>query len=1224
MLKKLLLTFGLVLATSALVFSQSGTLKGKITDKATKEPIPFANIVIELGGTQVGGSTSDFDGNYTIKPIPPGKYDVKATFVGYKPYLIKGVIINSDKITFYDLAMEATSTQLSEVEVVDYKVPLINKDQTQSGGTVTSEEIAKMPNRSASAIATTVGGVFSQDGSVGGIRGQRSEGTVMYIDGIKVRGSQSLPEASIDQVSVILGGVPAQYGDVTGGIINVTTKGPSRTFGAGIDAQSSEFLDAYGYNRVGINMQGPLLKSKDPNQPTSLLGYFIAAEVNYDKDSRPTFGIYKVKDDVLKNLEATPLLQKEGSSSLATYRHAETVYKNDIEKVDATMNTPSLEYNGSGKIDVRTGKNTNLTVGGSYNYNDSRVFSFYNSMFNWDNNQQQISSTARGFIKFTHRIPGDKDSKSFIKNIYYSLQADYTKYHFTYQDANHKDDLFKYGYIGKFERNIARSYGTESKLDTVANLTAYLHDGFKDISTTFTRSEINPILANYTSNYYSMGYPIEGYYDNREDIQNGGALLNGMSPDAVYSLWASPGTVTSGYGEQDATQYGFNFNASADLKNHAIQLGFQYEERDDRGYSYTPTQLWDVMYLSTNAHIEQLDLSNPHLKTLDGVFQDTIYYDRLYDASSQRTFDINLRKNLGLSVSGTDYIDINSYDFENQTINYYDADMKLHTVKLSKPLDVDMFSADELLNSGNQVVSYYGYDYTGKRLTSNPSFEDFYTQSTREIGAFKPVYIAGYIQDKFAFKDLIFNVGLRMDRFDANQMVLKDPYLLTGAKTVAEATDFTHPGNMGSDYIVYVNNANDPTSITGYRNGSTWYNAEGLEISDPESTLDVGNGVCPYVTNVEDFSEEWVKTVFKDYKPQINYMPRISFSFPISDEALFFAHYDVLTQRPGASVLRNDPTDYLFLDSRSSPTISNSNLKPSKTIDYELGFQQKLNNASSLVLSTYYREVRDQVQFYRYTGAYPKTYYSYNNIDFGTIKGLTVTYDLRRTQNARVRASYSLQFANGTGSDANTSQALVTSGQPNLRTPLPLSDDRRHSIQIMLDYRWDEGGKYNGPVIKRTVKGTDKVKTCQLLKNTGFNFTINGGSGTPYTKSSKIYPLGGSRVIEGSVNGSRLPWSFRLDGRVDRDINLNWGKNGTYLNVYLQVLNILNSKNILAVYDATGNADDDGYLADAEYQSQIAQQIDEQSYRTLYELRLLNPDNYSAPRQIRLGLSLNF
>lgn len=85
-----------------------------------------------------------------------------------------------------------------------------------------------MPTRDATGIASTVGGVYSSEGGGGlSIRGARSEDSYYYIDGIKVRGSCfSLPKAAMQEVSVITGGVPANYGDVTGGIISITTRGP--------------------------------------------------------------------------------------------------------------------------------------------------------------------------------------------------------------------------------------------------------------------------------------------------------------------------------------------------------------------------------------------------------------------------------------------------------------------------------------------------------------------------------------------------------------------------------------------------------------------------------------------------------------------------------------------------------------------------------------------------------------------------------------------------------------------------------------------------------------------------------------------------------------------------------------------------------------------------------------------------------------------------------------
>lgn len=1225
MIRNLLLTIWLVLTANLLVFSQSGTLSGKVTDKTTKEPIPFVNIIIELNGTQAGGTTSDFDGKYTIKPITPGKYDLKATYVGYKPIMIKGISVKSDVITFSDLVMESTMEELPEVEIFDYKVPLISKDQTSGGGTLTKEEIAKMPNRNANAVATTIGGVFSADGERGSVRGKRSDATVMYIDGIKVRGSSSLPESAIEQVAVILSGVPAQYGDATGGIISVTTKGPSREFGAGIEFQTSQYLDAYGYNRAGLNMMGPLFRQKDENgiKGEAILGYFIAGEATYNKDSRPTAtGIYTVKEDVLRDLELNPM--RLTGSGFGTYYNTNFIRKEHLDFSKATLNTPSLNLNLSGKIDVKAGKNINLAFGGSINHSDGRSFNFAQSMFNYDKNAQVIGDTWRVFGRFTQRFPVEKDKDPFVKNVYYSIQADYTKSGQIVQDADHKDDIFRYGYLGKYETEKERSYTNELTYDSIAGKYAYVHNGYIDNNVQFTAGDANPILANYTRQYYEL-FPGTFYHANLNRIIEGGGLLNGMAPDGAIGYWGAPGGLQAGYSVTDNEQYSVNANASADIGNHAIQFGFIYEQRIDRFYTYAPTALWNLMRGLTNSHIEQLDVAHPNEVTLDGVFMDTIYYNRLYDQNSQRTFDINLRQKLGLPVDGTDWIDIDSYDINSYTINYYDASGKLVTKAMSEALSIDMFSPDELFNNGSLLANYSGYTYTGEKikLADSPSFDDFFTKQdengmfTREIAPFTPIYMAGYIQDKFAFDDLIFNVGLRVDRFDANQKVLTDPYTLYPAKTVSEVTDLgSHPDNMGDDFVVYVDNLRNPTTIMGYRNGNNWYNSEGLVVTDPTKALDAGNGVIPYLVERDNLVVS--SKAFSDYEPQISVMPRVSFSFPISDEALFFAHYDVLTQRP-TYALRMSPLDYYFMPLQGSPDISNPNLKPEKTIDYELGFQQKISNSSSMTISAYYSEIRDQIQSFRYTAAYPKTYYSYNNIDFSTVKGLTVTYDLRRTTNTRLRASYTLQFANGTGSDPEFAKGLIQTGQPNLRTLVPMSFDRRHALNIMLDYRYGEGTEYNGPVIN----------SVQILKNTGVNFTLNGGSGTPYTRSSKIVALGQSGIIDGSINGSRLPWQFRIDGRLDRDITLgkskkNDGAPAAFLNVYIQVLNVLDAKNIMGVYGATGNPDDDGYLAAAEYQNQINDQLDPQAFRDLYSIRINSPGNYSSPRQVRLGISLNF
>ncbi len=1230
MVRKLLFLLVLLIAANASLLAQSGALQGKIIDKATKEPIPFANIIVENKGTQAGGTATDIDGKYTIKPITPGTYDVKVSYMGYKPVQITGIPIRSGIIEYLNIDLESSAVQVTGVTITKYKVPLIDKDKTQVGATVTSEEISKMPSRNAASIATSVGGVFSRDGEVGNVRGQRSEGNVTYIDGIKVRGNGNLPESAIEQVSVILGGVPAQYGDATGGIINITTKGPSRKFSGGVELQTSQFLDPYGSHRVGVNLTGPLFMNKAKTD--ALLGYFVACDFNYHKDGATLpLGLYKVNDAKLADLEKNPLRQ----TTAGNFQNVEYIRLSDLESIKVAPNTSGYDINASGKLDVKTGKNTNLTFGGSYSKNAGNTFNWYYSIFDYNRNQYQTGDEWRVFGRFTQRFPASKDANNLVKNIYYSLQADYTSIKSKYEDPQLKENLFAYGYVGKFDTYKMKGYDYALHYDTIAGVpkltkvTATMN-GFADTLVKFTRAEFNPILANYTDNFYA----IDPSPRQLNQIYSGGGMLNGYNPNGVfngvYGLFSAPGCVQSGFGKSSTQQITANMNLAADVGNHEIKLGFTFERYSQSSYSYAPTQFWPQMYQLTNSHIIQLKLDSAIVSNYNQIYGgDTVEvnqidYIRKYDGTSQRNFDISLRSAMGLPVNGTEWIDVNSYDLNSNTIYYIDNSGARHIRTLDKPLSVNFFSPDEFLNSGSPFAAARGYDYYGNKLTSNPSTMDFFNKTdskgnyTREIAPNQPIYMAGYISDKFSFDDLVFNVGVRVDRFDANQSTLKDPYSLYPIKTVAEVNNLgAHPSSMGSDYAVYVDNLTEPTRIMGYRNGNNWYDANGAVVLDPSLRLDAGNGISPYLVGKREITSE----SFADYVPQVTVMPRISFSFPISDEALFYAHYDVITQRPKQNVVFN-PLNYLFWESTGNPTFTNPDLKPEKNVNYELGFQQKISNSSSINISAFYIESRDQIQSFRYTGAFPKTYYSYSNIDFGTVKGLTIAYDLRRTGNVRVRANYTLQFANGTGSDPETSSALIRSGQPNLRNLIPLDADQRHAVQMNIDFRYGEGTEYNGPVING----------IQILKNAGFNITMNGGSGTPYSRSSKISPLTSVvNSLQGSLNGSRLPWSFRMDGRLDKDFTLAVGKDAKgnkkeyFLNVYLQVLNILNTQNIMGVYAATGNPDDDGYLAAAEYQSQINAQLPSSaSYIDMYSIRVNSPYNYSSPRMIRVGVGINF
>ena len=1252
------MTLAVVLATCTMTMAQAqGRLKGKITDD-TGEAVPFANVIVEKGGTQVGGTSSDFNGNYDINPIPPGTYDLKASCIGYNAFVVKNIVIPANKITEYNIKMASGSINLDAVTIIDYEIPLISKDNTTSGESITAEEISKLPNRSAEGVAASVGGVFSQDGEVGSIRGSR-EGAVYYIDGVKVIGNSSVPQGAIDQVDVILGGTPAMYGDASGGIINMTTKGPSRQWGGGAEAEYS--VDGYGHGRLELSLNGPLLKKRaaeGEQDREALLGFFVAAQLVRNKyGSLSATGFYRATDEWMDKIEATPLTMGglgQGSDVTASYTHADNLFHTRF-----LNNSTNQSMNITGKFDIRTGPTTNLTIGGSVyrgmgHYAD-REGDYY---FNTDKNYINKSGTYRGYVRFSQRFPSDPESTSLISNVYYSIQADYTHVKSEAGDPDLWDNIFAYHHIGKFLTHKAPNFRWATEAVDSVMMDGQYHsfsnvwvlDNLYDTLISFTPADDNPLLVNYVNNYYDLyeTYGSYGFYNNMSNIILNSGLINGMGPAAAYGMYRVPGTIQAGYGKSESDQIALNVSGSMTVghgdNTHEIKLGLQYEQRNTAMISYNGCNedsysYWTLMRDLTNYHLAELDMNSAYAISHDG-FVDTVMYRRMYDPDMQYTFDINLRKAMGLSVTGTDLILIDTYDFDDNTIQYYDENGKLRTGRVEGGLDLSMFSADELTRDGRLYANYYGYTYDGHRkygLTERPTLEDFFNDSeNRPIGAQMPIYMAGYIQDKFAFKDLIFNIGVRVDRFDANQNVLKDPFILYDYYTVGDLIQNGRiqledqswadvPDNIGNDYAVYVNKISEKTAIVGYRNGHTWYNEVGREIADP-SVLDKGTGVSPWIKNASQQRVD-IKS-FKDYDPSWSVMPRISFSFPISDEALFYAHYDVLTQRPTGNYYCSPLIYYNFLSYGS--TLNNPDLKPSQTIDYELGFKQKLNNTSSLTITAYYRELRNMIQMYRFNGAYPKPYNSYSNLDFGTVKGLTASYDLRRTKNARVRASYTLQFDNKTGASATTASALISAGVPNLRSTYPSNTDRRHSFNLALDYRFADGAKYDGPVIHRKNGKPD----IQVLSNTGFSLTVNGGSGTPYTAARKVLsPIQqGTSLLQGTYNGSRMPASFRFDLRVDKDINFMLGANEekgkaghrAFVNVYLQVLNLLNSKNITWVYSATGNANDDGYLSAPEWQREIQSQLDPEAFITMYRYYVDSGGNYSTPRQIRVGLSLNF
>lgn len=1272
-MKKFLLSL-LCLFASVLTFAQSGEVSGKVTDLDTGEGLPFANVYIQVDGVPRGAQT-DFDGFYSIKPIPPGDYMVTVEYLGYQTQKIDGVQINADQVRILDVKLAEESELLEEVLIVAYTVPLIEDDKGNTT-TVTSKDIGNLATRSVATIATTSSGVYGEDGSDDlNIKGSRDNATQIIVDGVKVRGNATLPASAIEQMSIVTGGIPAKYGDATGGIITITTRGATSDFNGGIELITSQGLDRFEHNFASGSLSGPLLKlkRKGTDLKRSVMGFFIAGEIETNKDNdAPAIDIYRVKDEVYDDLITNPL--QPATNGAGYVKAVDFITPEDLEQISTREGVRHLAVNVAGNITISPSDNIDIRIGGSGSYdNDGTPFRSY-EMFNELHHRKIVDQAYRGYVRFSQRFGSQyaseeqEENPSVFSNAFYSLQYDYTKSLYKGEDPVHGDNYFDYGHVGNFSTDQQAGYrsgfmelkdenGTFNFVNevdgNVLNFASnYIYLGDQDNGVTFDGSNsANPIQAAQTQQYLDLTAGNALASLNVDQIFAGNGLINGSrgtSGSTAHSMFYMPGVVYPFNFLFDNEQHRLLFNGSVDFKKrgasdrnkHAIEFGVELEQRIDRYYELNAIGLWDrirqsVSQRGTSGDI-QLDLANPYFiingerilvtdydESVHGAFDqnDTITYDyvRVNEGSF---FDNALRTKLG--AGSTDYVDFFGINPDDLSMN--------------------MFSADDLFGTGggDNIVDYYGYDHKGQRLDYQPSFEDFFKSKSsftaldgssvdyfdRPMGAFRPIYIAGYVQDKFIYKDLIFNVGVRVDRFDSNQKVRKDKYSLYGVRSVGETlqdgqyrignTTYTVPETIGDDFVVYVNSADNPTALNGFRNGDVWYNSNGEEVADPDVLSTSGN-IFPYLADAspsgsdiksEDFD---INSAFEDYTPEINVMPRVAVSFKMNENASFFAHYNVLTQRPYSRNFAG-PDDYYFFEERAIlETFNNSNLKSEKTIGFEIGFRQALSTKSAITLSAYYKEIRDLIQVQTIRFAYPREYTTYENLDFATVKGFEIGFDQRRTGNVRFTANYNLAFAEGTGSGDRSGANLAASGQPNLRTLIPLDYDARHTLNVTFDYRFGEGSKYNGPMLKN----------WKILENAGANVIFTGRTGTPYTRQNVATPdqligVAGRSSLEGGINGSRLPATFRFDLKVDKDWKFGKGNKAKYLNTYVLVQNLLDTKNIVNVYSFTNSPVDDGYL-----QTQESNSLSEEA-RALYNIAQQNPNNYSLPRRLRLGASFTF
>ncbi len=352
--------------------------------------------------------------------------------------------------------------------------------------------------------------------------------------------------------------------------------------------------------------------------------------------------------------------------------------------------------------------------------------------------------------------------------------------------------------------------------------------------------------------------------------------------------------------------------------------------------------------------------------------------------------------------------------------------------------------------------------------------------------------------------------------------------------------------------------------------------------------------------------------------PLLQISPRIGFSFPVTDKTVFHAQYGKFVQQ---SRLRDVYQGFNVMadNIKGGYAISQPvgfGLRPERTTQYEVGFRQQLGENFAFDITGFYKDIKDQVQIrsiFAEEGAQHGQYYAWINGDFSTIKGVELKLDLRRTERISAQVDYTYSDARGTGS--NPSSAFRSIWQSPTADPFfpqqiaPLDFNQTHRGFINIDYRF---GKDDGPEFLGT----------KILENFGMNFLFSFNSGFNFTRWEGY---GNQRTPLEPLNASTTPWTFQLDAKIDKSVNIA----GLNFNVYLWVVNVLNTQNVVAVFNNSGDAYDDGYLTYSQGEATIEgyRRYGEefaQTYINLYKNLTYNSGHFGIPRQIRLGIRLNY
>lgn len=466
----------MILLIPGLLLAQNGKLRGVVTDQATGDPLPGANVTIE--GTTLGAS-ADLNGVYVILAVPPGVYSVRANFIGYQAEAISNVRVSSNQTTTLDFGLNQSAIQVDALEIVAER-PIVQRNTTNTVRMTTTEDIQNLPIRGLQNIIALNSGTVQQDGTLH-IRGGRGGEIAYFIDGASANNpffnseNISVIQEAIEEIQMQAGGFTAKFGGANSGVVNTTVRTGGSNLRATVDYRTDDFAEggdeflgttSQGYHNLVATIGGPI---------GSNVRYFLATQYNYRRNRTlqfiEPFSFTGLVDD---GLEARPV----GTPLPGPVSFERNFLPENESK--------SLGLNGTFVFNYSNSLKFRLT--GSYSYtNRPSGISSISLLHNMFRNRFGDNTWKRGLVSLraTHLIS---------PTTFYDIQVSYSNRTYKYQDEQFGDN---------WQAQTDRREWDKLGLDTSEWLNVF--QGPNDYSTilNFTFTPPNDFLNSYERNNQS-------------------------------------------------------------------------------------------------------------------------------------------------------------------------------------------------------------------------------------------------------------------------------------------------------------------------------------------------------------------------------------------------------------------------------------------------------------------------------------------------------------------------------------------------------------------------------------------------------------------------------------------------------------------------------------------------------------------------------------------------